>query len=46
MPKTGNIFARVDPELKEQAEEILAGLGLSMSTAITLFLRQVVLGLV
>ena len=43
MSKTSNVFARVEPELKEQAERIFNQLGLPMSNAITLFLRQVVL---
>ena len=43
MPKTSNVFARVEPELKEQAEDVLNQIGLPMSNAITLFLRQVVL---
>ena len=43
MPKTSNIFARVEPELKEQAEAVLNEIGLPMSNAITLFLKQVIL---
>lgn len=43
MSKTSNVFARVEPELKEQAEAVLNQIGLPMSNAITLFLRQVVL---
>ena len=43
MPKTSNIFARVEPELKEQAEAVFSLIGLPMSNAITLFLRQVVM---
>ena len=43
MPKTSNVFARVEPELKEQAEAVLQEIGLPMSNAITLFLKQVVL---
>ena len=43
MPKTSNIFARVEPGLKEQAEIVLEQLGIPMSNAISLFLRQVVL---
>ena len=43
MAKTSNIFARVEPTVKEQAEDILAQLGVSMSNAINMFLRQVVL---
>jgi len=41
--KTSNIFARVEPELKEQAEAVLSEIGLPMSSAITLFLKQIVL---
>ena len=43
MTRTSNVFARVEPELKEQAEGILSQLGIPMSNAIGLFLRQVVL---
>ena len=43
MARTSNIFARVDPEIKEQAEHVLKQLGIPMSNAIGLFLRQVVL---
>jgi DNA-damage-inducible protein J len=43
MARTSNIFARVEPEVKEQAEHVLAQLGIPMSNAIGLFLRQVVM---
>ncbi|MCC8169246.1 MAG: type II toxin-antitoxin system RelB/DinJ family antitoxin [Oscillospiraceae bacterium] len=43
MSKTSTIYARVEPEIKEQAENILEQLGLPMSNAISVFLRQVVL---
>ena len=43
MARTSNIFARVEPEIKEQAELVLEQLGIAMSNAIGLFLRQVVL---
>lgn len=43
MARTANIFARVEPEIKKQAEKVLGQLGISMSNAIGLFLRQVVL---
>ncbi len=43
MAKTAMIRARVEPELKQQAEEILSHLGLSPTVAITLFYRQVAL---
>lgn len=43
MAKTSNVFARVEPNIKEQAEVILEQLGVPMSNAINMFLRQVVL---
>lgn len=39
--RTSNVFARVEPEIKEQAENVLDELGIPMSTAISMFLRQV-----
>lgn len=41
--RTANIFSRVDPETKEQAEVILNQLGIPMSNAIGMFLKQVVI---
>ena len=43
MARTSNVFARVDPKIKEQAEQVLDRLGIHMSNAVTMFLRQVVL---
>ena len=43
MAKDANVFVRVDTSLKEQAESILSQLGVPMSSAITIFLNQVVL---
>ena len=43
MAKDSNVFARVDSNVKEQAEVILAQLGISMSNAVGMFLRQVVI---
>jgi len=43
MAKTSNVFARVNPEIKEQAETILNQLGIPMSNAVGMFLRQVVI---
>lgn len=43
MARTSNIFARVEPEIKEQAEKVLDQLGIPMSNAVGMFLRQVVL---
>ncbi len=43
MTKTETVRARIEPELKRDAEAVLSELGLSTSEAITLFLRQVTL---
>lgn len=43
MTRTSTVFARVEPEVKEQAEEVLDQLGIPMSNAISMFLRQVAL---
>ena len=41
--RTASIYTRVDPETKEQAEIVLSELGIPMSNAIGLFLKQVVI---
>ncbi|MDE0665895.1 MAG: type II toxin-antitoxin system RelB/DinJ family antitoxin [Acidimicrobiaceae bacterium] len=41
MAKTETIRARVEPELKREAESVLRDLGLSATEAITLFYTQV-----
>ena len=38
-----NISLRMDSNLKRQAEELFTDLGLNMTTAMTMFLRQAVL---
>jgi DNA-damage-inducible protein J len=43
MAKTAHINARVEKELKARAEKVLRHVGVKMSDAITIFLRQVVL---
>ena len=43
MAKTSQIFARVEPETKAQAEIILNRMGISMSHAVGMFLNQVIL---
>ena len=43
MSKTTSVFARVEPETKEQAEIVLNKLGIPMSNAINIFLKQIVL---
>ena len=39
---TVNMSIRMDTELKKQAEAMLADMGLNMTTAMNMFLRQVV----
>lgn len=43
MARTANVFVRVEPEIKEQAEGVLEQLGIPMSNAVGMFLRQIVL---
>ncbi len=43
MSKSATVFTRVDHVLKEQADIILTQLGISMSTAMGMFLQQLVL---
>jgi DNA-damage-inducible protein J len=41
MAKTATIRARIEPNLKKEAEKLFSKLGLSTTQAITLFYRQV-----
>ena len=41
MAKTATVRARVQPELKQHAEEVFRRLGLNATQAITLFYKQV-----
>ena len=41
--RTANVYTRVDPKTKEQAEAILNQLGIPMSNAIGMFLKQIVM---
>ncbi len=43
MEKTATLNLRVNPALKEQAEAILQQLGVPMSTAVDMFLKQITL---
>lgn len=43
MAKTAVITTRIEPEIKEEAENILAQLGLTMSQAMSIYLRQLVM---
>ena len=40
--KSANVVARVEPAVKEQAEAIMAELGIPASTAINMFYRQII----
>jgi DNA-damage-inducible protein J len=42
MSKSAMVRARVEPDLKERAEAMLDQMGLSATTAITLFYRQII----
>lgn len=43
MAKSANLYVRMEPDLKEKAENILSALGIPASNAITMFYRQIVL---
>ena len=43
MGKTATLNLRVNPEVKENAESVLAQLGIPMATAIDMYLKQIAL---
>ncbi|MBQ7340507.1 MAG: type II toxin-antitoxin system RelB/DinJ family antitoxin [Clostridia bacterium] len=43
MARTANVMTRIEPQIKEQAEMVLAQLGISMSAAMEMYLRQIAL---
>ena len=43
MAKTANLYVRIEPDVKEQAETILSALGIPASNAITMFYKQIIL---
>ena len=43
MANSSALYVRMDPTLKESAEEILSQLGISSSSAVQMFYRQIVL---
>ena len=43
MAKSANLYARIEPDVKEQAESILSALGIPASNAITMFYKQIIL---
>lgn len=43
MAKSANLYTRIEPDVKEQAEAILNALGIPASNAITMFYKQIIL---
>ncbi|MCM1254128.1 MAG: type II toxin-antitoxin system RelB/DinJ family antitoxin [Clostridium sp.] len=43
MAKSANLYARIEPAVKEQAESILNALGIPASNAINMFYKQIIL---
>lgn len=43
MAKSANLYARIEPDVKEQAEQILSMLGIPVSNAINMFYKQIIL---
>lgn len=43
MAKSSNLYVRIEPDVKEKAEKVFDALGISMSNAVGLFLKQVVI---
>ena len=43
MAKTANLYVRIEPDVKEQAEGILSALGIPASNAINMFYKQIIL---
>lgn len=43
MAKSSNLYARIEPEVKEKAESILSALGIPVSNAINMFYKQIIL---
>lgn len=43
MAKSANLYARIEPDIKDQAESILAALGIPVSGAINMFYKQIIL---
>lgn len=43
MAKSANLYARIEPDVKEQAEVILSALGIPASNAINMFYKQIIL---
>ena len=41
--KSANLYVRIEPDVKEQAESILSTLGIPASNAINMFYKQIIL---
>lgn len=41
--KTANVLARVEPEVKQQAEEIMSQLGIPVSVVINMLYKQIII---
>ena len=41
--KSANLYARIEPDVKEQAESILSALGIPALNAINMFYKQIIL---
>lgn len=41
--KSANVYARIEPDIKDQAEKILSALGIPVSNAINMFYNQIIL---
>ena len=41
--KSASIFVRTEPEVKQEAEEVLNQLGIPVSTAVNMFLHQIII---
>ena len=41
--KSANLYARIEPDVKEQAERILSALGVPASNAINMFYKQIII---
>jgi DNA-damage-inducible protein J len=42
MAKSANIYARIEPEVKKEAESILEELGIPVSVAINMFYKRII----
>jgi len=43
MSKSTNLYIRVEPDLKKSAEAILSQLGIPISNAVVMFLKQIII---